>query len=137
MGLRRTAGCLARQVPLRSTRVAVAVGVSRDAPLHRPRDRRAPPPPLARDSPPAHRAPGRHRRRPRQTRESPRPPPFVRDPPARVRIRHPDDPAAPRSQGRQHHDDLYARPAPRPPWLSKSLGPPAVIAVAEALSGLG
>ena len=41
--------------------------------------------------------------------------PFLRDPSARGRLRHPHDPGAAGPLRREHHDDLHPRPEPRRP----------------------
>ena len=46
--------------------------------------------------------------------------PFVRDAPARSRLRHPDRAGVIGSQRRQHDDDLHARPQPRRPRRRES-----------------
>ena len=53
-------------------------------------------------------------------------PPLFRHPPARGRIRHPDDPGATGAPGRQHDDDLHPCPQPRRSLRTKSDGHPAI-----------
>ena len=52
----------------------------------------------------------------------PHPPPLLRHPPARGRLRHPHHPGAPRPPRRQHHDDLHPRPQPRRPRRAEPPG---------------
>ena len=65
---------------------------------------------------------GRHQ----EARHLPHIPPLFRHPPARGRIRHPDDPGTAGSPGRQYDDDLHPRPQPRWALHTKSDGHPAV-----------
>ncbi len=60
-----------------------------------------------------------------QARHLPHPPPLLRHPPARGRLRHPHRPGAPRPPRRRHHHDLHPRPQPRPRRRPEPRRPPA------------
>jgi hypothetical protein len=108
------------QVPERPSGMGLAVGVSRDALLHRPVDRRASPTSSARVRSPTRGQGcgpvGGHS----ASRYVPLAASFIRDPSAGSRVRHPHDSRTARASRRQYDDDLHARAQSRRARCTKS-----------------
>ena len=101
---------LDRKYPNAATRMGLAVRVSRGADLPRPAIRTTVAASPARVRHPARGDRGGPPGGDREARQLPHLPPFLRDAPARGRLRHPDGAGAARPRGCQHDDDLHARP---------------------------
>ncbi len=109
--------------------IHLAVGVPRQPPEHRPKDRRGaavPPPSVgAAASRPASGAPRGHP----ETRDDPHLPALVRHPPARIGHRHSNPSGATRPPKPQDDHDLHPRCKKRPPGSDEPSGLPVALPV--------